>query len=404
MNQDDTTSPAGPAGPLAGTRVIDFTQAVAGPFGGRILADLGADVIKIEPPTGDLARSLAPVGDGRFSAMFQHANAGKRSVVIDLKAPGGLEQAHDLIRDADIVLENFTPGVMDRLGLGYETLEALRPGIIVCSVSSFGQYGSYSQFVGADPVGQAMSGMVAMTGDPGRTPYIVTNGVADTSTGTHAAVAVLGALLQRERTGQGCHLDVSMCDVMLFMDCCNVPLAAATGGEPPMQRSGPHNPTVSPYGVFTARDGYVLIEAWGEGVRSLWGRLCLVMERPELITDPDFATNDARRANRDAVTAVIEGWLATVPRDEAVARLHEGRVVAAPVLDPYEALTHTIAREREMVVPVAAGGHEAIDVIANPYRGASWAMQTRGAPDLGEHSETAGARTSTAGDAGAQPS
>jgi CoA:oxalate CoA-transferase len=375
-------------GPLAGVRVIDFSQAVAGPFSGRLLADLGADVIKIEPPTGDLARALTPIGDGEFSAMFNHANAGKRSVVIDLKTSQGLEIARRLVASADVVLENFTPGVMERLGLAYEMLEKLRPGIIMCSVSSFGQYGSYSGYVGADPVGQAMSGMVAMTGDPERTPSLVTNGVADTSTGTHGALAIVAALLQRERTGEGCHLDVSMCDVMLFMDCCNVPVSAATRGAAPMERSGPHNLVVSPYGVFQASGGYVLIEAWGEGEKSLWGRLCRVMGRPELIDDPDYRTNQDRIRNREAVTATIEAWLATLPRDEAMRQLHAARVVAAPVLTPYEALTHTVARDRDMVASVKAGQHDEIDVIANPYRGISWLAPLQAGPLLGADTRT----------------
>lgn len=372
--------------PLSGVRVVDFAQAVAGPFAGRLLADLGADVVKIEPPTGDLARKLAPVGDGRFSAMFNHANAGKRSVIVNLKSSEGLRFARTLVDSADVVVENFSPGVMARLGLGYDELRTANPGLVMCSVSSYGQYGSHSSYVGADPVGQAMSGMVAMTGDPGRAPYLVTNGIADTSTGTHAALSVLAALLQRERTGEGCHLDISMCDVMLLMDCCNVPLAAATRGEAPMERSGAHNLTVSPYGVFEAADGYLLIEAWGEGENSLWGRLCRVMGHDSLIDDPEFRTNDARLRNRIRVTSLIEEWLATLTVDKAMALLYEARVVAAPVLTPYQAVCHTVARERRMVQSVSAAGHDAIDMIANPYRGTSWTMQTVPAPGPGEHS------------------
>lgn len=385
MTDQTTAGPAAP-GPLTGVRVVDFTQAVAGPFAGRILADLGADVVKLEPKTGDLVRALAPVGDGEFSAMFNHANAGKRGVIVDLKSEGGRRIALELVEKADVVLENFTPGVMDRLGLGYDDLRAVNPSIVMCSVSSYGQFGSHSGYVGADPVGQAMSGMVAMTGDPGRPPYLVTNGIADTSTGTHAALSILAALLSRQRTGQGCHLDISMCDVMLFMDCCNVPWALATRGSVPMERSGPHNLTVSPFGVFAASDGYVLIEAWGEGPKSLWGRLATLMGQPELIDDPDFRTNDARIRNRPAVTAVIEKWLATRTRDEAMEQLYAARVVAAPVLSPYEATRHTVARERAMVQPISYGSLGRLDAVANPYHGTPWAMQLRPSPLPGQHS------------------
>ena len=373
-------------GPLTGVRVIDFSQAVAGPFAGRLLSDLGADVIKVEPPTGDLSRKLTTVGDGEFSAMFNHANAGKRSIVIDVKAPEGLEIARALVRGADIVVENLAPGVMSRLGLGYDDLIQLTPDLIMCSVSSYGQYGSYSGYVGADPVGQAMSGMVAMTGDPDRPPYMLTTGIADTSTGTHAALAILAALLDRHRTGKGCHLDISMCGVMLLMDCCNVPLALASRGAAPMERSGPHNLTVSPFGVFAAQEGYVLIEAWGEGENSLWGRLCHVMRHPALIDDVEFRTNEARRRNRLAVTALIETWLASMPRDEAMQLLYEARVVAAPVLTPYEAVCHPVATERGMAQTVTVAGHDEIEVLASPYRGVPWGTVTKPSPLHGEHS------------------
>lgn len=377
--------PEAPTGPLAGTRVIDFTRAVAGPFAGRLLADLGADVVKIESVSGDLARALTPVGDHGFSAMFNHANAGKRSIVLDLRSAQGLEIVRTLIASADIVVENFTPGVMAQMTLGYEQLRELNPAIILCSVSSFGQYGTQSGLVGADPVGQAMSGMVAMTGEPDGAPYLVTNGIADTSTGAQAALAIVAALLDRWRTGRGCHLDISMCDVMLFMDCCNAPYAVATEGTIPLERTGRHNLTVSPYGVFSAPDGYVLIEAWGAGAGSLWGRLCTLMERPELIVDPDFASNAARIRNRSRVTEVIEQWLSGRTRDEAITELQRARVVASPVLTPWEATQHVTAQERGMVGRVTTGD-ETYSVINNPHRGTPWPTVVNPGPRHGEHS------------------
>lgn len=372
------------SGPLAGIRVIDFTRAVAGPFAGRLLADLGAEVVKIESPGGDLARALTPVGEHGFSAMFNHANAGKRSIVLDLHSEQALEIVRTLIASADIVLENFTPGVMAQMALGYEQLQEINPAVIMCSVSSFGQYGTHSGLVGADPVGQAMSGMVAMTGEPDGAPYLVTNGIADTSTGAQAALAILAALLDRARTGRGCHLDISMCDVMLFMDCCNVPYAAATEGTVELTRTGRHNLTVSPYGVFTAPDGYVLIEAWGEGPASLWGRLCALMQRPDLIVDPDFASNAARIRNRSRVTDVIERWLAGRTRDEAIAELQDARVVAAPVLTPWEATQSVTSEERGMLGRVSFGGHT-YSVINNPHRGTPWPLPVESGPQHGEH-------------------
>jgi len=358
--------------PLLGVRVLDFCQAVAGPFAGRLLADLGADVIKVESTAGDLSRDLTPVGDGSFSAMFNHANAGKRGIAVDLKSLAGKMVALALVQEADVVLENSSPGAINRLGLGYADLSRINPGLVMCSVSSYGQDGSYSRFVGADPVGQAMSGMVHMTGDPDRPPYLVTNGIADTSTGTHAALATTAALFARQQTGQGCHLDISMCDVMLMMDCCNVPLAAATRGEASMERSGAHNLTVSPFGLFAAQDGFVLIEAWGEGASSLWGRLCSVMGRPDLVDAPEFRTNAARVRNRAA-------------REAALAELYRARVVAAPVLSPAEAINHPVARERNMVQTLTHPAAGEVDVISNAYKSTTWQVQATLAPALGEH-------------------
>ncbi len=371
--------------PLQGVRVLDFCQAVAGPFAGRLLADLGADVIKVETTAGDLSRDLTPVGDGSFSAMFNHANAGKRGIAVDLKSLAGKMVALALVQEVDVVLENSRPGAMDRLGLGYADLSRINPGLVMCSVSSYGQDGNYSSFVGADPVGQAMSGMVHMTGDPDRPPYLVTNGIADTSTGTHAALATTAALFARQQTGQGCHLDISMCDVMLMMDCCNVPLAAATRGEAPMERSGAHNLTVSPFGLFAAQDGFVLIEAWGEGASSLWGRLCSVMGRLDLVEAPDFRTNAARVRNRAAVTGVVESWLGVLPREAALAELYRARVVAAPVLSPMEAINHPVARERNMVQTLTHPAAGDVDVISNAYKSTAWQVRTSLAPALGEH-------------------
>lgn len=369
--------------PLQGIKVIELAQAVAGPFAGRILADLGADVIKVEPPAGDLVRDLARVKYEDFSAMFNHANAGKRSICLDLKTVIGKVLALSLCRGADVVLENSTPGAMQRAGLDYATLSTVNPGLIYASVSSYGQTGRHSRYVGADPVGQAISGMVYMTGERSGTPYFATTGIADTSTASHAAIAILAALLRRSRTAEGCHLDVSMCDVMLFMDCCNAPVAAALNGTSRLQPSGPHNATVSPFGIFACSDGHVLIEAWGEGEDSLWGRLCAMMGRRELIGDRRFRTNALRVEHRSEVTAIVEEWLRPRSKDEAMAALYEARVVAAPVLSPDEAVTHPIYQGRETVQQLDDRSGAVIGAIAAPYRSTGWDSRLVLAPQQG---------------------
>lgn len=371
---------------LEGIRVLDFTQAIAGPFATRVLAELGAEVIKIEPPQGDLVRAMAIVPGTDVSAMFNHGGAGKHSVCVDLKRQEGVDLVKRLVPTVDVVVENFAPGVIDRLGFGYNELKALKSDVIMCSVSAYGQYGEYASYVGADPVGQAMSGMVYTIGEPDGVPYLATNGIADTSTATHAALAIGMALVRRERQGVGAHIDIGMCDVMMAMDCVNIPLSAATNGAIDAKRSGPHSPAVSPFGVFRARDGHVLIEAWGEGEASLWGRLCKVMGRPELITDGDFASPEARLTNREKVTAVLEEWLDTFDgRDQALEFLYEARVVAAPVLSPAEAMRHRVATDRQMIQQVEYAKVPGFQMVAMPYKyDGEWCVPTR-APELGEH-------------------
>lgn len=369
--------------PLEGITVIEFAQAVAGPFAGRILADLGAVVIKVEPPDGDFVRDIARVKYEDFSAMFNHANAGKRSVSLDLKTAVGKVLALSLCRGADVVLENNTPGAMERAGLDYTTLSAVNPSVVYASVSSYGQTGRHARYVGADPVGQAISGMVYMIGESTGTPYFATTGIADTSTASHAAVAILAALLQRAQTGEGCYLDVSMCDVMLFMDCCNAPVAAALNGTSGLRPTGAHNATVSPFGIFACCDGYVLIEAWGEGKDSLWGRLCTAMARRELIDDPRFKTNALRVEHRGEVTAAIEEWLQARTKDAAMTALYEARVVAAPVLSPDEAVTHRIYEDRATVEEIDDLNGGTIGTIAAPYRSTGWEHRTTLAPRQG---------------------
>lgn len=372
---------------LDGVRVLDFSQAIAGPLATRVLASLGAEVVKIEIPSGDLVRTMAS-HDG-FSAMFAYGNGGKRGVSLDLKTEAGMQIVKDLAARSDVVFENWRPGVATKLGLDYESLGpgAGRDDLVYCSVSGYGQTGPLTALVGADPAGQAISGMAAMIGEPGEAPYLSTNGIADTSTAVNAALAVVAALYHRERTGKGQYIDVAMSDVMVFMDATNVPLAAARrGAGPPIERTGRHHPVVAPFGVFKANDGYVVIEAWGSGPDSLWGRMCRVIGREDLIADPGFLTIDDRRANLAELIEVVEGWLATVPtRQEAVDRLVAAGVVAAPVLTPEEVVEHPIYRDRGIF---PEGEHPvlgSVPLVRVPYRFSGADVATDRGPALGEH-------------------
>jgi CoA:oxalate CoA-transferase len=372
---------------LEGVRVLDFSQAIAGPLATRVLASLGAEVIKVEIPTGDLVRAMA-AHEG-FSAMFAMGNAGKRGVSLDLKSADGMRIVRELAAVSDVVFENWRPGVAARLGLDHETLSKGRPELIYCSVSGYGQEGPLRELVGADPAGQAISGMAAMIGEPDEAPFLTTNGIADTSTAVNAAFAVVAALYHRERTGEGQQIDIAMSDVMLFMDATNVPLAAARAGAgAPIERTGRHHPVVAPYGIFKGVDGYVVIEAWGSGDDSLWGRLCRVMGREDLTDEPRFFGIGERRANLPELIGIIEGWLATVPtRQEAVDQLVAAGVVAAPVLTPEEAVAHPLYASRGMLETVAHPVLGSVPMVRAPYVFSGADVLTERGPALGEHNE-----------------
>lgn len=373
-------------GILSGVRCLDFTQAVAGPLGTRVLAALGADVIKVEIPSGDLVRTMA--AHQGVSAMFAHSNSAKRCISLDLKDEECMQIVRDLVAQCDVIVENWRPGVADRLGLGYAALSEINPTIVMCSVSGYGQTGPLSHLVGADPAGLAISGFTAMIGEPGEAPYWPTSGIADTSTAVNAALGIIAALFHRERTGRGQHVDIAMSDVMLFMDATNVPLAAARRGAGTIPKPGRHHPVVAPFGIFTASDGYVVIEAWGSGPESLWGRLCGVIGRPDLIDDPDFLTIDDRQAHLPELIEILEGWLATVPtRQEAVDRLVAAGVVAAPILTPEEAVAHPIYAERAMICEVPHPTIGTLPVPRVPYRFSGSDVVTERAPAIGEHNE-----------------
>jgi crotonobetainyl-CoA:carnitine CoA-transferase CaiB-like acyl-CoA transferase len=372
---------------LAGVRVLDFSQAVAGPLATRVLASLGADVIKVELAAGDLVRTMA-AHDG-FSGMFAHSNGGKRGISVDLKSDEGMAIVRALAEKCDVIFENWRPGVAARLKLDYATLSKGRRELIYCSVSGYGQDGPLRDLVGADPAGQAISGMAAMTGEAGSAPYLTTNGIADTATAINAAFTMVAALYHRERTGLGQQIDIAMSDVMLFMDATNVPLAAARRGNgPPIPRTGLHHPVVAPYGVFRGTDGYLVIEAWGSGPESLWGRMCRVMGMEELIADPRFLGIGERRANLGDLVDIIEGWLATVPtRQEAVDRLVAAGVVAAPILTPEEAVASPLYLERGMV---PEGPHPvlgSVPLIRVPYGFSGAEVTTARGPAIGEHND-----------------
>lgn len=331
---------------LSGIRVLDLSRALAGPSCTRMLAEMGAEVIKVESaPSGDMVRGMSKLRNER-SLYYIQQNRGKKSVCVNLRDPRGMALVTSLVPKVDVVVENFKPGTMAEMGLGYERLGEMRSDIILCSISALGQKGPLSHLPGYDFIAQAYSGVTSMIGEAGGTPYIPLVAVGDVNTGVHGALAILAALRYRDRTGQGQHLDVGLLDVYYHCHEVSVHQYSGSNGQLKPSRQGPHLNYVAPAGVFKANGGWVVIMAF----LHHWKDLCKAMERPELVTDPDFATDPARLAHRAELIKMIEDWLATFPdRDSAVEHMHKYGVPAAPVLSIEETVNHPHLRARGTV-------------------------------------------------------
>lgn len=332
-------------GPLAGVRVIDFTRVLAGPAASLALADLGAEVFKIEPPgTGDETRTFPPIRDGE-SHYYLAVNRGKKSIVVDLKSEEGLALVKDLAARCDVLVENYRPGVMDRLGLDYETMKAINPRLIYCSISGYGQTGPLRDRPSFDIVLQAMSGALSMNGEPDGLSTKLGIPLGDLVGGINGPIGILSALYERERTGRGRHIDVSLMDGLMGMLGYIAQLAFFTGQDP--QRVGSQHPNLVPYGIFPARDGSIVIACLTPG---FWSRICRSIERPELVDDPRYDTLEKRRDARQEVNAIVCSFTGKYTVEELVAIFTAHEVPHAPILGVLEALSQPQAVDRGMVV------------------------------------------------------
>ena len=312
-------------GLLNGLRVLDLTKVLSGPYCGMMLADQGADVKKVERPgTGDDSRANYPLKNGE-SGYFAAYNRNKRSVVLDLKDPADKEKFLKLVATSDVVLENNRPGVMDRLGLGFEDLKKVNPRIIFASISGFGQYGPYSQRAGYDIIAQALGGMMSVTGYPDGDPTRAGASISDVYGGLNCCIGILAAVYNREKTGEGERVDVALVDSMVSaLDV--MPIYNTIGVVP--KRIGNWYESLSPYGAYNAKDGMLVI---GGGNDKLFKLICEVMGQPEVFDDPRFATNMLRIQHNSELTPYNEKWLNTVTVDDAVKALLDAGVPAAPV-------------------------------------------------------------------------
>lgn len=331
---------------LEGVRVLDFTQYLAGPTVTRLMAELGADIVKVEQaPGGDPSRYLPFQGEGR-SHYFVQQNRGKRSLCLDFEQPASLDVLRDLVTATDVVVENYGPGVLEKRGLDYASLREINPRLVMASISAFGRRNSpLAHKVGYDTIAQAFSGFMHMTGERDRPPQFVGVGFADVSAGVHALTGLALALFHRERTGRGQWVDISMIDCLFHSHELNVQLPAANPRVNP-QRGGHHGGITFPAGSFQGPEGWIVIIA----LERQWPAFCRAIGRPELLDDPRYASMRDRARNRAELIELTEAWMATFATDQEVLDVLEAhRVPCAPVLRPTDAPDHPYYIEREMV-------------------------------------------------------
>lgn len=308
-----------------GIKVLDLTNNIAGPFSTAMLADYGAVVIKVEKPNGgDDSRAWAPLVDG-VSAYYLWHNRGKKSIVLDLKSDADLEIIRELVKQVDVVVESFRPGIMEKFRLGYQDIATMNPRIIMCSISAFGQTGPYRNLPGYDLIAQAMSGVMDVTGESDGPPQKLGPSVADYSGGFNAFGAIAAALFYRERTGEGQHIDVSLLECIIAAnDYCE----PAFMGRP-VTRNGNHHSMLAPYGVFNGKDGSIVIAVLNP---KLWETFTTIIGKPELATDPRFVTASDRIDNLPEVIEIIEQWLCTLDQiDDGEKLLKENGIPCAKV-------------------------------------------------------------------------
>ena len=374
---DGATAP----GPLAGLRVVDFTRVLSGPFSTALLADLGAEVIKVESPVGDDYRHVGPFKDG-VSTLFAFANRGKKSVVLDLKRPEDVAMAQALARSSDIVVENFRPGVAQRLGIGHETLRAQNQRLIYASISGFGQDSPLRDRPAYDLVVQAMTGLMSVNGAPDGPPTIVGEAFGDLAAGLFASWAVLAAVVQRSTTGQGCHLDVAMFDSLLSLMPTATGSHAATGRAP--FRSGNRHPFSAPFGAYAAKDGNVVIAVLNN---KLFEMLAVLICRPDLAQDQRFSCDEQRGLNEAVLRQAIENWSGALTVADVIAALEAQGIPCAPIADVATAVNGPQAQARSLFRPGQVGGFQ----LRVPEQPVHFSTMRRGAavqvPVLGQHSD-----------------
>lgn len=376
---------------LRGVRVIDFTQALSGPYGTLLLADLGADVIKVESPhRGDDARHWGPPFIGEDAAYFMSVNRNKRSVSLDLKTPEGVAAARQLVKTADVVVENWRPGTAARLGLDSQTLRADNPGLIICAISGYGQDGN--DRAGYDQIVQGTSGVMSLTGPQGQPTKWGVPG-ADIAAGMFAALAIVACLYQRRESGRGRDIDVAMQDSLIALLTHQAARYLATGQPPPNDYNS--HSAIAPYGMFRVADGFINVCV---GNDAQFQRMCEALELADVGHDQRFVTNPGRLAHKEELLAAIGSRLRDLTAAEAIKRLEKAGVPVGPVNDLAAVLHDPEVRRRQMVLAIERAGHPAAAVVNSPWKvdGAASSVR-RQPPRLGEHNAELGGDSADAG-------
>jgi len=370
-----------------GVRVLDLSRMLAGPYGSMLLADLGAEVIKIEEPRGgDPMRAMGPpfLGpEGRESAYFLSVNRNKKSVALDLERPEGCGVFHELCRVSDVVWENFRPGVMARLGCAPETLRALNPRLVVCSISAFGQAGPYRDWPAFDLALQAMGGAMSLTGEDGRPPVRMGLPMGDLAGGMFGALAVAAALYRRAHTGEGTVIDLSLLDCQVSLLTYVAQYFWADGRVP--GRVGSGHASVVPYQAFATRDGFLVVAVFAE---KFWSGFCRAIERPELTADPRFDSNPKRVGAKGELVPLLEAVFPGRTTAEWLTRLQAEGVPAAPINRVDQVLTDPQVLLREMVVPLEHSKLGTLKTLGTPIKPLGAApLHPAPPPALGGHTD-----------------
>jgi crotonobetainyl-CoA:carnitine CoA-transferase CaiB-like acyl-CoA transferase len=371
-------------GPLAGIKVLDFSRILSGPYASMVLADLGAEVVKVEPVgSGDETRNFPPF-KGPLSHYFIALNRSKKSITLDLKSPEGAKIARDLARKSDVVLENFRPGVMDRLGLGYETLKADNPGLVYCSITGFGRNSPHGDKPAFDIVAQALSGVMDVNREPGQPPNKLGIPLGDMAGSIFSLFGLLAALVERNTTGHGRHVEIAMLDSLIAMQGYLSQIYFVSGNSP--QPVGTRHPSIVPYGAFPTRDGHVIVACLTE---RFWHNFARCLGREDLITDPRFAEYEKRLENRDALEPEICEIMEKDTTEYWLDRLTEFDVPNAPILSIAESLEQEHVAARGLIETVTHPDVGDMQLVRGPIRFDGEGPAPARAPALlGEHTRS----------------